>query len=167
MRSAEKHWLLSSAVFRRAKLEQAGEDTAPNKWTDIWYSSSAQDKSPFGHHRKRRKKRSASGTFTCWNIPSMSTMIATRSCQNLVRTPKWKFVRSGPLNSLSSSDLPLYLTEQSKTTRIFPGLVRVVYTVMGDEPCLSHKIRLLLILENSLGEPLCNKLLNEGCVVLK
>lgn len=120
--SAEKFWLLSSAILRSAKLAQAGEDTAPNKWSDIWYSFSAQDKSPFGHHRKRRKERSVSGTFTWWNIASMSTMTAICSCRNLVRTPKREFVRPGPFNNKSLSDFPLYLAEQSNTTQIFPGL---------------------------------------------
>ena len=151
--SAEKCWLWSSAIFRSAKLAQAGEDMAPNKWTDIWYSFSAQDKSPFGHHRKRRKEQSVSGTYTWWNIASMSTMTSTCSCRNLVRTPKREFVRSGPFNNKSLSDFPLF--------------VGVVYTMMGDEPCLSHKIRLLLILGNSLGIPLCGKLLDEGCVIFK
>ena len=115
-------WQLSSAVRRRQKLAQLGDDVAPKRCTIIWYSTGSLFKSLFGHQRNQRVSQSSGLPCTWWNIDSMSAIRATGSCWKHVRTSTRLFVRSGPWRSWSLSDVRLCLAAQPKTTRTLPGL---------------------------------------------
>ena len=121
MISASKYFLLSSAVFLKAKLEQLGDDLAPNRWTSIWWSSGSFEKSPPGHQRNERARVSWGETFTWWNIFSMSAEIPIRSWRKRSKTPTRLLVKSGPCSSWSFSDVFRNFAAQSKTTLTLPG----------------------------------------------
>ena len=113
----------SSGAFLSARFGQIGDDTAPNKWTFIWYFSRSCDSSLSGHQRKRRKSRWPTGTRTWWNIASISPINVTASWRNLVTTPTSRFARWGPFGNLSLSDTPRNLALQSNTTLILFGFL--------------------------------------------
>ena len=121
MVSALKYFLLSSAVFFKEKLEQLGDDLAPNRWTSIWWSSGFFEKSPPGHQRNERACVSWGETLTWWNIFSISAEIPIRSWRKRSRTPTRLLVKSGPWSSSSFSDVFRNLAAQSKTTLTLSG----------------------------------------------
>ena len=103
--------------------EICAPNTASNKWTVIFYSSSAPVNLPSGHHRKWRSEQSESGALTWWNIASMFTMTATRSGRNLVKTTKRELVWSGQ-QIVKWWSLLLCRTVKNHTN--FPWFVRMV-----------------------------------------
>ena len=120
--SSENSLMLSSAVLLSARLEQLGDDVAPNKWTSIRWSIGCWVKSPFGHQRNLNASRSSGATRIWWNIHSISADSATCPSRNLISTPTIELVKSGPVRSWSFRDVPLCFAAQSNTTRVFPGL---------------------------------------------
>ena len=136
MASAEKSLALSSAVLRTAKFEQAGEDTAPNRWTVIWYSSTVEDNFPSGHHRKRRKEQSGSGTLTWWNsldLRHYCHAILTKSCKDTQEGICE--IRIFQQQIIKTFSLVLRRTVEDYT--YFSGIVWMVNPMLSDEPCLA------------------------------
>jgi hypothetical protein len=56
------------------------------------------------------------------NMLSMSTAKYTLSSRNLIRTPTWLFVRSGPCSRVLFSEVFSNSAEASNTVLSFPGL---------------------------------------------
>ena len=113
--------LLSLAVFLRAKLAQQGDDEAPNRCSNIWWSTTPFVKSLSSHQRKRKASESSGLTLTWRNICSTSANNATGYCRNRRRSPVRLFVKSGPWSNWSFKEVSLKRAAQSKTTLTLLG----------------------------------------------
>ena len=113
--------MLSSAVLLSARLEQLGDDVAPNKWTSIRWSVGCWVKSTGGvwMHHGHLALTGSDGTYTRYQ----QTMQLVLHEIALAYIPTIELIKSGPVRSWSFRDVPLCYAVQSNTTRVFPGLL--------------------------------------------
>ena len=113
--------MLSSAVLLSARLEQLGDDVAPNKWTSIQWSVGCWVKSTRGiwMHYGHLALPGSDGTYTRYQ----------QTMQLALHEIAWAYIstieliKSGPVRTWSFRDVPLCYAAQSNTTRVLPGLL--------------------------------------------